>query len=120
MKIRGIGKVKAVQLKCLTELSTRMATMRARESLSFTEPSSIAEYYMERLRHEEQELLICMMFDTRNHLLGDAEISRGTVNEALIHPENFFCRRWLSMRSISYWFTIIRVGTRNRARRTSL
>ena len=90
MKIRGIGKVKAVQLKCLTELSTRMATMRARESLSFTEPSSIAEYYMERLRHEEQELLICMMFDTRNHLLGDAEISRGTVNEALISPRELF------------------------------
>ena len=84
MKIRGIGKVKAVQLKCLTELSTRMATMRARESLSFT------EYYMERLRHEEQELLICMMFDTRNHLLGDAEISRGTVNEALISPRELF------------------------------
>ena len=45
---------------------------------------------MERLRHEEQELLICMMFDTRNHLLGDAEISRGTVNEALISPRELF------------------------------
>lgn len=90
MKIRGIGKVKAVQLKCLTELSTRMATMRARESLSFTDPSSIAEYYMERLRHEEQELLICMMFDTKNHLLGDAQISRGTVNAALISPRELF------------------------------
>ena len=90
MKIRGIGKVKAVQLKCITELSTRIATMRAKESLCFTDPSSIAEYYMERLRHEEQELLICMMFDTKNHLLGDAQISRGTVNSALISPRELF------------------------------
>lgn len=90
MKIRGIGKVKAVQLKCITELSTRIATMRAREELSFTDPSSIAEYYMERLRHEEQEILLCMMFDTKNHLLGDAEISKGTVNSALISPRELF------------------------------
>ena len=82
--------MKAVQLKCITELSTRIATMRAKESLCFTDPSSIAEYYMERLRHEEQELLICMMFDTKNHLLGDAQISRGTVNSALISPRELF------------------------------
>ena len=83
MKIRGIGKVKAVQLKCITELSTRIATMRAKESLCFTDPSSIAEYYMERLRHEEQELLICMMFDTKNHLLGDAQFLQALAFHAV-------------------------------------
>ena len=34
-------------------------------------PSSIAAYYMEELRHEEQELVICMMSDVKGHFLGD-------------------------------------------------
>ena len=54
MKVNGIGKVKAVQLKCIGELSKRMASAVARPRLSFNEPITIAKYYMERLRHEER------------------------------------------------------------------
>ena len=57
MKIHGIGKVKAIQLKCIGELSKRMATAAAKPELSFQHPVTIAKYYMEQLRHEEQELL---------------------------------------------------------------
>ena len=28
---------------------------------------------MERLRHEDQEVLLCMMLDTKNQLLGEKE-----------------------------------------------
>lgn len=90
LKVKGIGRVKAIQLKCVGELSRRIAAANARPSLSFDKPSSIAAYYMEKLRHEEQEVLICMMFDTKNHLLGEREITRGTVNSALISPRELF------------------------------
>lgn len=36
MKIHGIGKVKAIQLKCIGELSKRMATAAAKPELSFS------------------------------------------------------------------------------------
>ena len=78
MKVNGIGKVKAVQLKCIGELSKRMASAVARPRLSFNEPITIAKYYMERLRHEEQEILIVML------------LSRGTVNSTLITPREVF------------------------------
>ncbi|MFR5149441.1 MAG: UPF0758 domain-containing protein [Ruminococcus sp.] len=39
MKVNGIGKVKAVQLKCIGELSKRMASAVARPRLSLTNPS---------------------------------------------------------------------------------
>ena len=57
--VKGIGKVKAIQIKCIGELSKRIATATAKKGLSFQHPASIADYYMEQLRHEEQELLIC-------------------------------------------------------------
>ena len=90
MKVNGIGKVKAVQLKCIGELSKRMASAVARPRLSFNDPITIAKYYMEHLRHEEQEVLIVMLLDGRNHLLGEQTISRGTVNATLITPREIF------------------------------
>ena len=45
---------------------------------------------MERLRHQEQELMICMMLDNQNHLLGDPVLSKGTVNATLITPREIF------------------------------
>ena len=90
MKIHGIGKVKAVQLKCIGELSKRMATAAATPELSFHHPVTIAKYYMEQLRHEEQELLYCMMLDGHNHLSGEQLLSRGTVNATLITPREVF------------------------------
>lgn len=64
-KIHGIGTVKAVQLKCIGELSKRIASTAARISLDFNSPDSIAAYYMEQLRHQEQEIMICMMLDNQ-------------------------------------------------------
>ena len=90
MKIPGIGKVKAVQLKCIGELSKRIACTAAKGQLTFENPSSIAGYYMEKLRHEEQELMIIMMLDTRNHFLGEQLLTRGTVNATLITPREVF------------------------------
>lgn len=90
MNIHGIGKVKAVQLKCIGELSKRIARTAARTQLTFCNPTSIAAYYMEQLRHEEQELMLVMMLDTRNHFLGEQILTKGTVNATLITPREVF------------------------------
>lgn len=88
--IHGIGKVKAIQLKCIGELSKRIAAASARPSLSFHDPVTIAQYYMEQLRHEEQELILCVMLDSKNHFLGDVLVSRGTATAALVTPREVF------------------------------
>ena len=86
LQIRGVGEVKAIQLQCIGELSKRMAAAGARKGLCFHDPASIAE----RLRHEDQEVLLCMMLDTKNQLLGEKEITRGTVNATMISPRELF------------------------------
>ena len=89
-KIHGVGRVKAVQLKCIGELSKRIAAAAAKPSLSFHKPDSIASYYMEQLRHQEQEVIICMMLDNQNHLLAERLISKGTVNATLVTPREIY------------------------------
>lgn len=90
MMLRGIGKVKAVQLKCIVELSRRMAKTAAEESLCFTLPKTVAQYYMEDFRHSGQEQMAVMMLNTKGRLLGEQMISKGTVNAALVTPREIF------------------------------
>ena len=92
IKIHGIGKVKAIQLKCIGELSKRMATAAAKPELSFHHPVTIAKYYMERLRHEEQELLYCMMLDGHNHLSGGTAFKPRYCQCHTDHTKRSLCR----------------------------
>ena len=90
VKVRGIGKVKAIQLKCIAELSRRIAKTQAGSSLSFSDPETVAEYYMEDFRHEEQEKLLLLLLNSKGRLLGEEVISKGTVNATLISPREIF------------------------------
>ena len=85
-KVKGIGKVKAVQLKCLLEIARRMAREEAGEGTHFTSPSAVANYYMEDLRHLEQEEIHVMFLNTKQNLLRDFLVSKGTVNASVITP----------------------------------
>ena len=86
MEFKGVGKVKAVQLKCLAELAARMAKASAGERLCFDTPATIADYFMEELRHKEQEHLIVLFLNTKNRLLCEKLMFKGTVNASLLSP----------------------------------
>lgn len=90
MQIRGIGSVKAVQLKCIAELSKRIARSHFSDGVSFHDPVSVAEYYMEEMRHLEQEILMLVMLNTKGRRIGDQIISKGTVRASLISPREIF------------------------------
>lgn len=90
MKIPGVGQVKAIQILCIGELSKRIATYQAKEKIAFHNPVTIADYYMEQLRHEEQEQMICMMLDTKNNLLGEELLTLGTVNASIVSSREIF------------------------------
>lgn len=90
VKIRGIGKVKAIQLICILELARRLSKAAAAESVSFSSPSSVADYYMEDLRHENQEIMKLAMINSKGKLIGENEISKGTVNASIITPREIF------------------------------
>lgn len=90
--IPGIGQVKAIQLKSIAELAKRMSQTTYRKNLKLDEPGIIAEYYMERLRHETKETLLLAMFDVKCNFLGDEVLSVGTVNSSLVSPREIFLK----------------------------
>lgn len=90
MQIDGIGKVKAIKLKCIAELSRRMASDRAREELSFHNPRTVADYYMELLRHEEQERVILVALNQKLCKIDETILSIGTCNASLLEVRDVF------------------------------
>ena len=102
MSIEGIGVVKGLQLCCIGELSRRIWRRKSLEaSPAFCEPADIASYYMEEMRHLEQEEVRAMFLDTKQVLLRDVLLSRGTVNASLISPREVLiqalCNRAVTM-----------------------
>lgn len=90
MSIRGIGMVKAVKLKCLTELSMRINCARARQGICFTRSGTVAEYYMEKLRHKSTECVLLLSLDSKGQLIRESRLSDGSVRMALISPREIF------------------------------
>lgn len=90
MKLKGIGKVKAIQLVCISELSKRLSKAAVADSLSFSSPVSIANYYMEDMRHEKQEVMKLILLNSKGKLIGESDISKGTVNASVITPREIF------------------------------
>lgn len=88
----GIGRVKAIQLKCIAELSKRIAKTESGYHLKMDTAQSIADYYMEQLRHRKEEALYGAFFDAKCKFLGDAEISVGSVSSAYVSPRDVFRR----------------------------
>lgn len=86
LQLKGIGKVKAVQILCISELAKRLSKAEAAEGLCFDNPKSISDYYMEEFRHQKQEHLKVLMLNTKSRLIGETIISKGTVNSAIISP----------------------------------
>lgn len=89
-EIKGIGEVKAVKLKCITELSQRIATAAARERVCLQRPDTVAAYYMERLRHRKTECVVLASVDARSRLLKDTMLSNGSATMSLISPREIF------------------------------
>lgn len=76
---------------CIGELSRRISKRFAvSEIVSFLNPEAVARYYMEDMRHMEQEQLYAMFLDTKNGLIKDIMISKGTVNASVASPREIF------------------------------
>lgn len=90
--VSGIGDVKAVKILALSEISRRIAVEKAKERLAFKNPSSVAAFYMEQMRHEKRERAVILLLDSRCSLIREETLSVGTVNMTLISPRDIFVR----------------------------
>jgi DNA repair protein RadC len=90
MNINGIGKVKAIQIKAVLELSKRISRHEGRLKYRINSPGSIAAIYMEEMRYLKQEHFKIVLLDTKNQILCDKDITKGSINSSIVHPREVF------------------------------
>lgn len=90
-EIHGIGRVKAIQLNCLTEITKRMMlTGLSTGQLLCTEPGKVAAYFMPKMKFLEYEQVRLLILNGRNALEREIIISNGSFNSAVASPREIF------------------------------
>jgi DNA repair protein RadC len=87
---KGVGAAKAAQIKAAIELGRRLNERVPEQQTTINNPEDAARlvrYDMGALDHERLRVLL---LDTRNHLLDNVEIYRGSVNTAQVRPADIF------------------------------
>ncbi len=90
LAIKGVGKVKALEIKAIAELSRRIARSSAKRSLCVNSPATVAEYFMEQMRHLRTEVVFMLSLSTACEILEETLISKGGINMALLPPREIF------------------------------
>lgn len=86
-KIKGIGKVKAIQLKAVCELARRMAQPIKRKNIKVNSSVDVAELLMDELRFEKIEHVKLLLLNAKNIIVRIVDISKGGMNSAIVEPK---------------------------------
>lgn len=85
VKIKGVGIDKAVTICAAVELGRRLGELKITSTYEdFSQPYVIAQYVMERLRHETEEHVLAAMLTSRNKLIHIETISNGGLTSSLV------------------------------------
>jgi DNA repair protein RadC len=90
MNEHGIGEAKAAQIKAAIELGHRLGTEERKERAIISTPADAAALVEHDLWAEEQECLVVILLDTRNHVLDTVKIYRGSANTAQVRAADVF------------------------------
>lgn len=84
IKIKGIGKVKAIQLKAVCELAIRMSRPNNYKKIKIRQPYDLAKLLMNELRYEKKEIAKVVILNQKNEILKIQDVAVGGVNFATI------------------------------------
>lgn len=88
MKIKGIGKVKAIQLKAVCEITKRIARPINQKKPIIKTPKDVADMLIPELRYEKQEKVKVLILNSKNTVLKTYDVSLGGSNFAYIEPKD--------------------------------
>jgi DNA repair protein RadC len=91
-KIRGIGKVKALQLISIMDLAKRILAEDNNNEVIFDSSAMVARYFRPIVAGEEIERFWVLCLDRKNRLLKREEVTKGTATNCLAHPREVYRR----------------------------
>ena len=89
-KVKGIGKVKAIEIAASVELGRRLAAHSAIDRPLINGPKDVEYILMPELRDQQKEVFKALSLDSKNRLLKAETISIGTLSNSFAHPREVF------------------------------
>jgi DNA repair protein RadC len=90
LEIFGMGPAKLAGLRAAFEVGSRLVQMPLLLGEKLHSPERVYESFGARLRRARQELFFVLLLDSRQRLIREVEVSRGSLNQSLVHPREVF------------------------------
>lgn len=85
MKINGIGKIKAVELKAVGEIAKRISKPLNTDKIKILSKEDVAKLLLEEMQTEENEVLKVLMLNNQNYLRKVLTIAVGNENNIVVN-----------------------------------
>lgn len=89
-KLKGIGRVKALQLVAVMEIARRAIGQRSEDTDQLNRPDRVVSHFQSLVFGLEVEKFWVLCLNRKNRLLKRVEITSGTATAALAHPREVF------------------------------
>ncbi|MFH0794401.1 MAG: DNA repair protein RadC [bacterium] len=86
-KVGGIGPAKAAEIKAALEISRRLGRKSFTLGTKFTEASQVFEAFRLRFLNVKQEQFVVLALDTKNRLVKDFTVTKGTLRTTAVDPQ---------------------------------
>ena len=89
-RVKGIGKVKALQLSTQVEIAKRMMRDQRNSDIPMDEPQKVWEFLYPEVRSDSVEKVWVLCLDRKNKLIRAEPVTSGTATGSLVHPREVF------------------------------
>ena len=86
--IKGIGRVKAIQLKAVGEIAKRLSRPIENSKVKISSPGDVANLLIDELRNEKREIVKVIILNTKNIVIKMVDICLGSNNSAILKPKD--------------------------------
>ena len=83
MSIKGIGKIKAIQLLAVCELTKRISRPIKNFNVQIKSPQDVADLLINELKYEKREIVKVLMLNAKNNILKIQDIALGGTSFAV-------------------------------------
>ena len=85
--IKGIGRVKAIQILALAELANRMLTPIKTSEQKIKTTEDVANLFISQMSNEKREIAKVILLNTKNVIMKILDLSIGGTNYAVLEPK---------------------------------
>ena len=90
LNIEGIGKVKAIEILCLIQLTNRINEISLEKYIYVNNPDILFDLFKKRYENEKQEIFSVITLNAKNAIINNHVVFIGTLSQSIIHPREIF------------------------------